>query len=472
MCRIFKSLLWAFGPASAGLCSALAMSLVLATGVQAQPQEVDRVMAVVDDDVVLKSEFDERWAQIEQQLAQQPVGVRPPTAELRKQVLDQIVLEHLQLQMAERAGVRVDDNMLNQQLARIAESNNLTFEQFRDMLGAQGLYESTREALRNEMLIGQLQGGSVNRRIEISRQEIENYLRSETGMTQIAPEYLVAHVLIPNSPTVSTTLQAELATILKERISEGADIQQIFSSGAVSGIPVSGSVLNWGKLETLPTPFQPVVPTLEAGEVAEPFTSSSGYHIVQLLETRGGTELAQNQSQVRHILIKPNEIRTEAQAEALIHELHQRIVNGEDFGDVARQNTDDTTSMVAGGDLDWIADGMLPPDFMEVVNATPVGTLTEPFRASTGWHIIEVLDRRVQDVTEENKRMQAERILRERKFETELENWLTELRDTHYIDIKDPEFAEADIDEDEDEETSAEAEGFGRDEEEEDTDEG
>lgn len=424
---------------SGKVLAAIAALFVMAFA-HAQPVQLDRVMAVVDDDVVLKSEFDERWAQVEAQLAQQ-TGPLPPRAELRRQVLDQIIMEHLQLQMAQRAGVRVDDNLLNQNLERIAQQNNMTFEQFRQVLDSQGLYESTRQALRNEIMIAQLQGGAVNRRIEISRQEIENYLRSEAGMMQIAPEYLVAHVLIPNNADVSPDQQRELAELLYERIKDGDDIRQIAASGRISGIPVNGGELNWAKIEGLPSVFQPVVPTLGIGDVSEPFTSSNGYHIVQVLQMRGGATLAQEQSRVRHILIKPNEIRTEAQAEALIRQLYQRIRNGEDFGDLARQNTDDPTSMVAGGNLDWIADGMLPADFMKVVNETPVGTMTEPFRVSTGWHIIEVLDRRVQDVTEENKRFQAERILRERKFESELQNWLTEIRDTHYIDIKDPEFA-------------------------------
>jgi peptidyl-prolyl cis-trans isomerase SurA len=421
--------------------AALAAVFVM-TFAHAQPIQVDRVMAVVDDDVVLKSEFDERWAQVEAQLAQQ-TGPLPPRAELRKQVLDQLIIEHLQLQLAERAGVRVDDNILNQNLERIAQQNNMTFEQFRQVLDAQGIYEATRQALRNEMLIGQVQGGSVNRRIEISRQEIENYLRSESGMTQIAPEYLVAHVLIPNNADVSPQQQQELAELLHERIVDGADIRQIAASGRINGIPVSGGELNWAKVDGLPSVFQPVVPTLGIGDVSEPFTSPNGQHIVQVMQMRGGAALAQEQSRVRHILIKPNEIRTETQAEALIRQLYQRIQNGEDFADLARQNTDDPNSMVAGGSLDWIADGMLPADFMKVVNETPVGTMTEPFRASTGWHILEVMDRRTQDVTEENKRFQAERILRERKFESELQNWLTEIRDTHYIDIKDPEFAPA-----------------------------
>ncbi len=439
----------------------LGLLLAFVSGaVHSQPREVDRVFAIVDDDVVLKSEFDERWAQVEAQIAQAPPGQRPPPIpELRKQLLDQLILEHLQLQMAERAGVRVDDNMLNRALENIAAQNNLTFEQFRQALDAQGLYQSTRSALRDQITLDQLQNGAVNRRIEISRQEIENYLRSESGMQAIAPEYHVAHVLIPNDANVSATRSSELATILYERIKGGENILGIVAQRQVGGIAISGGDLPWGKVEALPTVFQNVVPTLSPGEVAEPFTSPNGHHIVQLLETRGGAQNTQEQSKVRHILIKPNEIRTEAQAEALIRSLYQRIKNGEDFGDVARQNTDDAQSIVAGGNLDWIADGMLPPDFMEVVDNTPVGTMTEPFRVSTGWHIVEVLDRRVQDITEESKRFQAERILRERKFESELQNWLTEIRDTHYIDIKEPEFADKKEDDEEADTTAVSAFG-------------
>src|SRR5690606_21395502 len=194
--------------------------------------------------------------------------------------------------------------------------------------------------------------------------------------------------------------------------------------------------LGWHKRETLPSVFQNVVPQLLPGQIAEPFTSASGHHLVKLVETRGGGTLDVQQTRARHILSTPNATRTEAQASALIHDLHRRILEGENFADIARQYTDDPNSMVAGGDLDWISDGQLPPDFMAVVNQTEVGEMTEPFRVQTGWHIVEVLDRRVQDMTEENKRFQAQRVLRERKFEMELENWLTEIRDTAFIDIK------------------------------------
>jgi peptidyl-prolyl cis-trans isomerase SurA len=413
--------------------------LLLALGagaLSAQPAAVDKVLAIVDDDVVLQSEFDDRWVQVEAQLAQAP-GPLPPRDELRKQLLDALIIEHLQLQLAERAGVRVDDNLLNQTLTGIAQQNNLTFEQFRDVLDAQGLYQMTRETVRKEIIINQFQNGAVNRRINITRQEVENYLRSEAGLADIAPEYHVAHVLIPNNEQTPPQRQAELAQLLYQELLKGADIRRVAAAGQISGIQVSGGDLGFNKRENLPTLFRDIVPELQSGEITEPFTSPNGWHLVHLLETRGGSELKLNQARVRHILIKPNEIRTDQQAETLINQLYQRIQAGEDFADIARQNSDDNTSIVAGGNLDWINDGMLPEDFMAAVHAAPLGQIIPPFRASSGWHIIEVMERRLQDVTEDNKRFQVQNILRNRKFENELENWLTEIRDTHYIDIKD-----------------------------------
>jgi len=178
------------------------------------------------------------------------------------------------------------------------------------------------------------------------------------------------------------------------------------------------------------------VPNLSAGEVAEPFTSASGIHLVQLLETRGGASLQVNQTRVRHVMISPNEIRTPAQAQDFVHSLYERIRAGEDFADIARQHTDDASSMIAGGDIGWISTEQLPPEFANIINQTPLGEMTEPFRINNDWHIALIMDRRLQDMTEENKRFQAEQILRERKYANELENWITELRDTAYIDIK------------------------------------
>lgn len=402
----------------------------------AQPIAIDRVIAIVDEEVILQSELDARLMLERQALLERNMPL-PPADELREGVLDLVISESLQLQLAERVGIRVDDNMLNAVLTSIAEQNGLTFNQFRQALESQNAYLSTRRRLRQELTLNQLQNGAVNQRIDISRQEIENYLRSEVGLSDIAPEYHVAHVLIPSTDTTASSRTQELTDFLYTQINQGADIVDIASSRSISGIELNGGDLGWHKVEGLPSLFADIIPSLESGEVAKPFTSASGFHIVKLLDIRGGVNLSIDQTHARHILIAPNEIRTEQQAEQLIHQLHERILNGEDFADIARQNTDDDNSMVAGGDLDWVSLlSQMPEDFMAVMNATEIGEMTEPFRVSSGWHILEVLERRVEDVTEENKRFLAEQTLRERKYEMERQNWLTEIRDTAYIDLK------------------------------------
>jgi len=312
----------------------------------------------------------------------------------------------------------------------------MTFEQFREILEREGVYNVTRDQLRKDIMLQQLQNGAVNNRINITRQEVENYLRSETGQQRIAPEYRISQLLIEHSDGADDARREELANFLYEQIRQGAEIDQFIAAGQVSGIPVRGSDMGFRKTENLPTIFRDVVPQLTLGEITAPFESESGWHIVQLKDQRGGANLEIQQFHVRHIQLEPNEIRTESQTEALINELYQRIQDGEDLGDLARQNTDDESSMVSGGDLDWITFGQLPPDFLAAVQELEVGEMTEPVRLQSGWHIIELLDKRLEDVTQDNMRYQAEQILRQRKFENELENWLTEMRDTAYVDIK------------------------------------
>jgi peptidyl-prolyl cis-trans isomerase SurA len=415
----------------------LLMMLPLAGGFAhaQQPVSLDRIVAIADNDVVLKSEFDMRWNSIQAQLANIQ-GPRPDENDLKKQLLDQLILENLQMQMAGRAGVRVDDNQLNAALNGIAQQNNMTFEQFRQLLETEGVYNTTREQLRRDIIMQQLQTGAVNNRIDISRQEVENFLRSEAGQADIAPEYRITQLMIEHANGTEDARREELANFLYEQMRQGAEIEQFIAAGQVSGIPVRGSDLGFRKTEDMPTIFQEVAPQLTLGEISAPFRSDSGWHIVQLKDLRGGANLEIQQYHVRHIQIEPNEIRTESQAEALIRDLYQRIQNGEDLSDLARQNTDDESSMVSGGDLDWITFGQLPPDFLGVVQNLEVGEMSEPVHLQGGWHIIELIEKRMQDVTQENMRYQAEQILRQRKFENELENWLTEMRDTAYVDIK------------------------------------
>ena len=411
-------------------------SLLPAITLSQEVISIDKIIAIVDGDVVLQSEYDMRWSQVQEQMANIE-GPRPDVVELKKQLLDQLILENLQMQMASRAGVRVNDNELNSALNNIAQQNNMDFDQFRQVLEQQNLYVETREQLRKDIMLQQLQMGSVNNRINITRQEVENYLRSEAGQADIAPEYIVAHILIENAAGPEQVRREQLAEILHEQLNSGADLEQFVAAGQVSGIPVRGGVLEgWRKAERLPTYFRDVVPAMILGQISEPFQSDSGLHIVQVMDLRGGANLEIQQFNVRHIMIEPTEIRTEQQAETLIDELHQRILDGEDFGDIARQETDDESSIVAGGDLDWITFGQISPGFLAKVQELEIGEVSEPVRLESGWHIIELLEKRLEDMTDENMRYQAEQILRQRKFANEMENWLTELLDTAYIDIK------------------------------------
>ena len=403
-----------------------------------QAQLTDKVIAIVDDDVILKSELDARMAAVRGQIAEGTIPRALDNDELESQVLEQLIMENLQSQLAIRSGIRVDDNNLNQALTNIAQQNNMSFDEFRSVLNAEGQYLSFREQVRQDMVINNFQSGSINQRITITRQEIENYLRSEAAQIDISPEFRVQHILVPVNNPAQTELQEELANLLYQQLQDGADILELAASRQILGLPVGGGDLaGWRKIESLPTMFRPVVPSMEVGEVTEPFTSDSGFHIVKLAEKRGGVDLQVNQTRLRHILIRPNEIRTAQQTEELIHELYQRIQDGEDFGDLARVYTDDPGSMVSGGDLGWMTEGQLPPIFESVINELEPGDIAQPFQNEDGgWHIAQLQERRVEDVTEENARFQAEQILRQRKYDNELENWLTEIRDTAYVNIK------------------------------------
>ena len=410
---------------------------LLLTVLSVQAQLSDRVIAVVDDDVILESELNTRMNNVREQIAAGTIPRGIPLEDLESQLLDQLIIENLQAQLAIRSGIRIDDNSLNQALTRIAEQNNMSFDQFREALNQEGQYLAFREQIRQEMMLNNLQTGSINQRITITRQEIENYLRSEAAQSDISPEFRVQHVLVPVDNPAQTALQKELADLIYQQIQDGADILELAASRQILGLPVGGGDLaGWRKVESLPTMFRSVVPSLNVGETTEPFTSDSGFHIVKLIEKRGGVDLRVNQALVRHILIQPNEIRTQEQTEDLIHELYQRIQDGEDFGDLARVYTNDPGSMVSGGDLGWMTEGQLNPVFESTLGELGIGELSQPFQDGTNWHIAQVLDRRIEDLTEENARFQAEQILRERKYDNELENWLTEIRDTAYIDIR------------------------------------
>lgn len=421
----------------------LTLGLVLASAAPpaaAQRILLDKVIVLVDEDVVLQSELDLRMAEIQQNSARANRPLPEPDV-FRKEVLDALVLENLQMQLSERVSIRFDDDAINRVLVSMAENNGLSFDDYLIALNDAGAYLQTREAIRKQMSLQELQRGMVNRRIQITEQEIDNFLNSETGREVMAPDYLVEHILIPTGGEESAaTKQSKLSYVadLMAQIEEGNDFKAVRSAARQAGtFQIEATEFGWRKAEQLPTLFREIVEGMDVDDVEGPIEAGNGFHLIQLASKQGGTEMMVKQTNFRHILLIPNEIRNEEQTEQEIRELRQQIADGADFTSLARQNSDDPASVVAGGDLDWVNEGSLPPEIENEVDALEVGMLSEPFQSTAGWHIAEVLERRVKDLSTLYIRNQAENALRNRKFDLELQNWLIEIREKAFVEFID-----------------------------------
>ncbi|MDZ7785225.1 MAG: peptidylprolyl isomerase [Halioglobus sp.] len=413
------------------------IALVVALPLQAATEILDQVVAIVDNDVIMASELQERLAAVNQTIAARGI-TPPPEEELIRETLDRLILESIQLQLGTRVGVRISDAQLNSALQRIAARNGMSLDQFRRALEERGQsYGEMREQLRRDMIIQRVQAGNVNQRIEISEQEVDNFLSTQEGQKLTQPEYRVVHALLPVSPDADeTTVAAARTQVMEvlERIRGGADFEAAVNSSDAAGA-FSGGDLGWRKLDDLPSLFTDIVPQLEEGETADPFRSDSGFHLVQLVGARGDEQMV-SQTRVRHILIKPSEIMSEEQARELAGELRQRAMSGEDFGELARQYSEDIGTAAEGGDLGWTSPGQTVPEFEAAMADTPVGAISEPVGTEYGWHIIKVLERRNRDMTEEAIRNRARNHLHERKYQQELDAWLRQIRDEAFVDIK------------------------------------
>ncbi|MDA1369831.1 MAG: peptidylprolyl isomerase [Proteobacteria bacterium] len=424
---------------STTLAAGLALLLVLLPSpVSAQRVLLDRIIAIVDEDVVLQSELEFRMEEIRASAAaaNQPL---PPAAELRAEVLDAVILENLQMQFAERVSIRFDDDTINRVLGNMAQNSNLPFDEYITALENAGVYLQTREQVRKQMTLQELQRGMVNRRIRITEQEIQNFLSSEMGREVIAAEYLVNHLLIPTSVADSpeeNSAKLKFAADLIARIAEGENFGQVYSEAQQARVfPVDSTSFGWRRAEQFPNLFADILSAMDIADIEGPIEAGNGYHIIQLAQKRGGTEQIVKQTNVRHLMLMPNEIRNAEQTIAELTQLRQRIEAGEDFATLARQNSDDATSVVGGGDLDWVNQGNLPEAMEVVVDQLEINELSELFETDTGWHIAEVLGRRETDLSREYSRAQAENALRSRKFDLELQNWLIEIREEAFIEL-------------------------------------
>ena len=415
------------------------LGFLVSTNTYTKIELIDRVVAVVDSGVIMESQLNSRVEEILIRLKNDKAEL-PPLNLLEEQVLDRLIIEEIQLQLADRAGIKISDSELNQTLSRVSSQNNLSLEEFRLKLEAEGTsYKSFRDTIKKELIIQRVQRGKVGAKIDISEQELENFINSEEGRTQLAEQYNVQHILLSVKSGLSEieieAIENEAVSLL-ERLENGESFEKLAASYSAGQKALEGGFLGWRTSAELPSLFAEVVSGLTVGEVAQPVRSGAGFHILKLTEKRGNTVKFLDQTLARHILVQPSEIRTENQTEVLINDIYKRLKEGEDFKQLARQFSEDPGSKMDGGELGWSNPGDYDPAFEMTLNATEIGQLSEPIKSSFGWHIIEVMDRRNQDVSQEEQKNRAYQIIFRRKFDQELQSTLIELRAEAYVDIK------------------------------------
>lgn len=421
----------------------LAAVFSVATAGHAEPQLLDKVIAVVDKSVIMQSELDERLLQVVHNARANKLAL-PNMETLQKQVLDHLISEHLQLQMAQRVGFRVSDEQVNQSIEQIRRANQLSPEQFAAQLQHDGMTMATlRERLRRDITLQQIQQAMVQQRIHISPLEIDNFLKSADAQFWISPEYHLGHILISLSQSASTAdieaAQQKAAELVK-RIRAGANFAEVAIAESDDPAALSGGDLGWRKTSELPSLFAELLPSLAPGDVSEPARSPAGFHLLTVYDIRGNEQQTEMQTKARHILLKPSAILSDEEAKAKLEKLRQRILDGEDFAALAKEHSEDIGSMLAGGDLGWSRPGMFVAEFENTMARMDVGEISQPFRSQFGWHILQIQERRQEDITDDLLRNKAANLLTNRRFEDELQIWLREMRDEAFINIKiDPE---------------------------------
>ena len=406
---------------------------------EAKIELIDRVIAVVDSGVIMESELNLRVQDIIGRLRSEGTEL-PPKELLEEQVLERLIIEEIQLQIGDSAGVKISDAELNRALSMLASQNSMNLEQFKESLDANNSsYSKLRDSVRKELIIQRVQRGKVGANIEISEQEIENFLNSEEGRSKLAEQYNVQQILLSlnsEAPESKVNSTKEKGADIIRRYNEGESFEKLAATYSSDQNALEGGSLGWRKATELPTLFSDVVTKMKVGEASEIIRSGAGFHIIRLAEKKGDVVKFEDQTLVRHILVQPSEIRSEKQTKDLMNEIFQKLVDGEDFKQLARQHSEDPGSKMEGGELGWSAPDTFDPAFEGVMNSADIGEVSTPFQSSFGWHILEVLDRRNEDISDDVRKNRAYSIIFNRKFEQELQRTLIELRSESYVDIK------------------------------------
>lgn len=403
-------------------------------------KEIDHIVAVANDDVITYTELEKRMRLIKQQLQQRQAKL-PPDDVLRKQILEQLIIERLQLQLAQQVGIRVDDETINKVINNIAQENKFTLDQFREVLAREGYeFADFRQNIKKDITISQLRKRRVENRVTVTEQEVDNYLISQASRAGSKDEFHLAHILIAvpeaASPDQIRAAKERAETVLAQ-LRLGADFAETAIAKSNGQKALEGGDLGWRKAGQLPALFSETVISMKVGQMSGLIRSPSGFHIIKLQDRRSkAQQRTVQQTLARHILIRPNEVISNAEAKQRITRLYGRIEGGADFGQLARASSDDTASAVEGGSLGWVNPGVMVPEFEEQMNKLQPGQISQPFESQFGWHIVQVMARRQQDNTQQFERAQARQQIGRRKSEAAVESWLREMRSEAYVEYR------------------------------------
>jgi peptidyl-prolyl cis-trans isomerase SurA len=403
----------------------------------ASTQYIDSVIAIVEDDVITNYELSKEVERIRNDLIAQGRKV-PPEVSLNRQVLELMVNKSILLQQANSRGVVITDTQLNSTLQNMAQHNKMSLTEFRDALVKSGIdYNKFRQDIRDELAINHIKNQYALQNVDVSEQEVDEFMARNKDSNS-SEEYKLSHLLIAvpdGASSEQVALAREKIQGIKQNIEKGANFAQQASEFSDGGNALQGGDLGWRKLAEIPSLFSNIVPNMKPGEISQVLRSASGFHIIKLDEKRNGEQVLVKQTHARHILIKTDEITSSQQAKQKLEDIRQRILNGDDFAELAKQYSDDPGSGGLGGDLGWFGTGTMVKEFQQVVDNTPVNGISEVFRSPFGWHLVQVLGRRTVDETEESKRNSIRAQLEEQKKKEVLDLWQRRLRDQAFVKL-------------------------------------
>ena len=391
-------------------------------------ETLDRIAVIVDDGVLMESQIDFALSEIIKRYDQQNIP-KPSMEILKEQTIEKLIIDELQLQMAERAGIRISDTELNNTIARIASSNGMTLEQFISYLSTEGeSYDVLRENVKKEMTIQRIQRGRVGSMINITDKEFDAFLATDESLKELEPEIQVRQILVK-----SLDKAEEIIT----NIENGSDFSELAKEFSISSNASKGGIMNWRKISDMPTLYAEALSDLDVGQNSSPLESGAGFHILKVEDKRGDFVKYEDQWLVRHILLMPSEIRTLEETEQELVDIRNRLLDGEDFGDLAKEYSEDPGSALKGGELEWMGKGITAAEFEKTFTTLEIGIISEVFETEFGFHFLEVLGKRNKDMTKDTIENRAFNILYSRKYDEELENSLRSMRAEAFVEIKD-----------------------------------